>query len=86
MPKKQPQIKNPYTLRSRTFNQIGEPNEWTQKGTGEFTDIETVQRQIRMLKANYPNRTIEIEFIYQGKLCGYDGKETGKTILLQRRP
>jgi hypothetical protein len=37
------------------------------------------------MKANYPNRTIEVEFIYEGQLRGYDGEVTGKNILLKRR-
>lgn len=83
--KKQPTITNPYTLRMRTFNQVGEPNEWINNGTGQFTDIETVQRQIRTLKANYPNRTIEVEFKHLNELRGYDGSVTGKSIILKRR-
>jgi hypothetical protein len=85
MKKTQTKIQNPYTLRMRTFNQVGEPNAWNQKGTGQYTDIETVQKQIRMMKANYPNRTIEVEFVYQGELRGYNGEVTGKNILLKRR-
>ena len=83
--KKQPKISNPYTLRMRTFTQVGQPNGWMQLGTGQYTDIETVQRQIRTMKANYPSRTIEVEFIYEGELRGYDGEITGKNILLKRR-
>ena len=85
MKKTQTKIQDPYTLRMRTFTQVGDPNEWLQKGTGQYTDIETVQRQIRTMKANYPNRTIEVEFIYEGQLRGYDGEVTGKNILLKRR-
>jgi hypothetical protein len=85
MKRQQTKIKDPYTLRMRTFNQIGDPNAWTELGTGEFTDIETVQRYIRARKATYPNRTIEIEFIYRGQLRNYKGEVTGKTIMLQRR-
>lgn len=85
MKKQQTKINDPYTLRMRTFNKIGEPNDWINSGTGQFTDIETVQQQIRMLKSNYPNRTIEIEFRYKGELRGYDGSVTGKSIMLKRR-
>jgi hypothetical protein len=85
MKKTQTKIQDPYTLRMRTFTQVGEPNAWTELGTGEFTDIETIQRYIRARKATYPNRTIEIEFIYQGQLRNYKGEVTGKNILLKRR-
>ena len=83
--KKQTKITNPYSLRMRTFNQLGKPNDWINSGTGQFTDIETVQRQIRTLKANYPNRTLEIEFKHKNELKGYDGSVTGKSMIYKRR-
>lgn len=83
--KKQTRITNPYTLKMRFFDQKGTPREWISQGTGQFMDLETVQKQIRLLKANYPNKTVEIEFKMNGKLLGFDGEETGKTIMYLRR-
>jgi hypothetical protein len=73
-------IKNPFTLKRRFFTKDGKPKEWECEGTGEFTDIETVQRSIHVLKRNHPNHEIEIEFKKDGKLLGFDGKEIGKPI------
>ena len=83
--KQQTRITNPYTLRMRFFDQQGKPREWVKYGTGQFIDLETVQRQIKLMKANYPNKQVEVEFKMGGKLFGFDGKETGTTIMYQRR-
>lgn len=83
--KQQQKIKNPYTLRTRFFDQKGQPREWSMAGTGQFIDIQTVQRQIRLLKANYPNKTVEVEFKMNGKLLGFNGEETGTTMIFKRR-
>lgn len=83
--KAQTKISNPYTLRMRFFDQKGQPREWVNYGKGQFIDLETVQRQIRLLKANYPNKAVEIEFAMSGKLLGFNGEETGKTIMYLRR-
>jgi hypothetical protein len=48
-----------------------------------FISIEIIQSQIRMLAS--VSRKVEIEFIWNGKLCGYDGQETGTTIIYKKR-
>jgi hypothetical protein len=83
--KKQPKISNPYTLKMRVFNQVGEPGKWICNGTGQMIDIATVQRQIRLLKSGYPNKRVEIEFFYDGQLRDYEGNPTGKSIIMDRR-
>ena len=83
---KQRQIfQNPYTLRRRFFTQQGEPKEWQDFGKGDFTDIKTVQRQIMILKSNYINQAVEVEFMLGDKLMDFNGNETGETILYRRR-
>jgi hypothetical protein len=72
-----------YSLRRRFFTQIGKPLQWTDHGHGMFTDLETVQRQIQTLAS--VSRKVEIEFIWMGKKCRYDGKETGETIIYNKR-
>jgi len=69
----------------RFFDQKGQPREWVNQGTGQFTTIELVQRQIRLLKANYPNKTVEVEFKMNGKLLGFNGEEIGTTMIFKRR-
>lgn len=72
-----------YSLRRRFFNQIGEPLAWQDYGQGQFTDLETVQKQIRLL--TQCSRKVEIEFIHNGTLRGYNGEETGKTIIYEKK-
>ena len=72
-----------YSLRRRFFSQIGSPMDWMDYGQGEFINLETVQNQIKMLAS--AGRRVEIEFIRDGKLCGYDGNETCKTIIYEKR-
>lgn len=83
MPKPQPKPNLNYSLRRRFFNEIGEPLEWHCNGQGQFTDLETVQRQIKMLASN--SRKVEIEFIHEGKLKDYQGNEIGKTMIFDKR-
>jgi hypothetical protein len=83
--KKQPKISNPYTLKMRVFNQVGEPGKWFCKGTGQMIDIDTVKSNIRRLAGLYPNNKVEIEFFYDGQLRDYEGNPTGKSIILDRR-
>ena len=84
--KKQHQtFKNPYTLRRRFFTQQGASKDWQDFGKGDFTDIKTVQRQIMMLKSNYINQAVEVEFKMNGKLLGFNGEETGETMVFKRR-
>jgi hypothetical protein len=42
-----------------------------------------VQTQIRVLASVYPNHEKQIEFKWNGKLCDWTGKETGKVIELR---
>lgn len=83
MPKLPKQVKTDYSLRRRFFTKMGEPLEWQDFGCGQWQGIELAQKQINTLAIR--NRKVEIEFIYNGKLCGYDGKETGKTIMYLTR-
>lgn len=78
--KTQPKIKNPFTLRRRFYNQDGTPKDWECKGTGEFTGMETVQKAIKVLKANYPGHRMDIEFIYDGEMRDFNGRVTGTVI------
>lgn len=83
--KKQPTIKNPYYLRMRVMQRNGQWGEWEHKGTGEFTDLETAQRSIRVLMATYPTRAKQIEFKHQGELKDYNGNVTGQPINFEKR-
>jgi hypothetical protein len=83
MPKLPKQVKTDYSLRRRFFTKMGEPLEWQDFGCGQWQGIELAQEQINTLAIR--NRRVEIEFIHEGKLCGYDGKETGKTIIYLTR-
>ena len=85
MAKQQPKIKDPYKLKMRVMGRNGQWEDWKEKGIGEFTDLETAQRSIRLLMALYPNRTKEIEFTYKGELRDYNGNITGQSIILERR-
>lgn len=84
--KRQPQkkIKNPFTLRRRFIGKDGQPGEWENKGTGEFTDIATVQRSIMVLKANYPHKAMDIEFIHDGKFKDFKGNKIDGPIEYRR--
>lgn len=83
MPRLPPKPKPDYSLRRRFFDQIGRPLPWQDYGKGEFTDIDTVQRQIKNLAGT--TRKVEIEFIYKDKLCDIKGNETGETIIYEKR-
>lgn len=83
MPRLPPKSKTNYSLRRRFFNQIGEPLPWQDYGHGFFTDIETVQRQIKNL-ANV-GRKVEIEFVKDGVMRDYQGNEIGRTIIYEKR-
>ena len=78
-----PKSKPDYSLRRRFFTETGQPLDWQDKGEGTFTDLNTVQRQIKMLAGT--TRKVEIEFIRDGTLRGYNGEETGKTIIYEKR-
>lgn len=79
-PKQKP---NEYSLRRRFFHETGYPLDWQDSGKAAFKDLETVQAQIKLL-ANR-GRKVEIEYLHGGKLCGYNGEETGKTIIYETR-
>lgn len=81
---RQTKIQNPFTLRRRFIGKDGKPGEWENKGTGEFTDISTVQRSIMVLKANYPHKAMDIEFIHDGKFKDFNGKEIKGPIEYRR--
>lgn len=83
MPRLPPKPKLNYSLRRRFFDQIGRPLDWQDYGHGEFTNIETVQRQIKMLASN--SRKVEIEFIHEGIMKDYQGNETGQTMIFEKR-
>lgn len=86
MKKTQVKILNPYTLKMRVYSNDGKPGDWFCKGIGQFIDLQTVQRQIRTMKANYPTKTVEFEFMHSGNLLDYNGNITGKPIIFHRRP
>jgi hypothetical protein len=77
------QKKTDYSLKRRFFSETGNPHEWIDFGKGEFTDLETVQSQIKTLASQ--SRKVEIEFIREGKLRDYQGNETGKTMIFDKR-
>ena len=83
--KHQTKITNPYSLRMRVLNNVGEPGKWFCNGVGQMIAIEDVQRQIRALKSAYPNKSVEIEFVYEGELRDYNGKPSGTSIVLERK-
>jgi hypothetical protein len=84
MKKKQPEIKNPFYLNHRFQKNDGQWSEWN-KAIGQFTDIETAQKAIRLLKMTKPNNAMEIEFIHQGKKLDFNGNEINKSIIYQRK-
>jgi hypothetical protein len=77
-----PTSKTNYSIRRRYFTETGQPKEWIDYGFGLF-DLPTVQRQIKTLAS--VSRKVEIELIHEGKLLGFDGKETGKTMIFEKR-
>lgn len=81
MPRLPTQSKLNYSIRRRFFTETGQPLEWQDSGRGVF-DLPTVQSQIKMLCKC--SRKVEIELVYQGKLIGYNGEETGKTIIYEK--
>lgn len=83
MSKQLPKSKPNYSLRRRFFNQIGEPLAWQDYGQGYFTDLETVQRQIKILAS--VGRKVEIEFVKDGILRDYQGNEIGRSIIYDKR-
>lgn len=82
MPRLPPQSKPDYSIRRRFFNEIGQPLDWQDYGHGVF-DLATVQKQIKMLCQC--SRKVEIELVKDEKLLGYNGEETGKTIIYEKR-
>lgn len=76
------QSKPNYSIRRRFFTETGQPLEWQDSGQGVF-DLPTVQNQIKMLCQS--SRKVEIELVKGGKLIGYNGEETGKTIIYEKR-
>ena len=77
-----PRSKTDYSLSIRYRLKDGSWSDWLNKGSGTFQDISIVQKQIRLLASQYQNREKEIRFEYKGKLCGFDGSETGEVIRL----
>lgn len=82
MPRIPTQSKPNYSIRRRFFTETGQPLEWQDSGQGLF-DLETVQKQIKLLAGT--SRKVEIELVKDGKLIGYNGEETGKTIIYEKR-
>jgi len=74
--------KTDYSLSIRYRLKDGQWSEWLNKGSGLFQDILIVQKQIRLIASQYQNREKEIRFEYNGKICGFDGSETGEVIRL----
>ena len=77
-----PRSKTDYSLSIRYRLKDGIWSDWLNKGSGTFQDISIVQKQIRLLASQYQNREKEIRFEDKGKLCGFDGSETGEVIRL----
>lgn len=82
MPRLPSKPKLDYSLRRRFFTETGQPMEWRDYGQGTF-DLDTVQKQIKNLAGT--TRKVEIELVKDGKLLGYNGEETGKTIIYEKR-
>jgi hypothetical protein len=83
MAKHLPITKPDYSLAIRYRKRDGQWSAWMDKGMGKFESIELVQTQIRVLASVYPNHEKQIEFKWNGKLCDWTGKETGKVIELR---
>lgn len=77
-----PKSKPDYSLEIRYRLKNGQWSDWVHKGFGMFQEISIVQKQIRLLASQYQNREKEIKFKHNGKLCGFDGVETGQVIKL----
>ena len=77
-------IKNPYELHSRFMMKNGQWSDWS-KGIGEWFGIETVQKQITMLKRGKQDREMEFSIIKDGKKLDYNGNEIEGTIKFDRR-
>lgn len=82
MAKQPPKPKLNYSLRRRFFTETGQPTDWANYGQGTF-DLATVQKQIKNLAGT--TRKVEIEFIHDGTLRGFDGSITGRTIIYEKR-
>jgi len=80
--KERSKIKNPYSLRIRVKKEDGKYGKWSGYGKGEFFDIKIVQRQMIMLSSSNKKGHSEIEFIKNGVLLDYNGKETQNYIVL----
>jgi hypothetical protein len=77
-------IKNPYELHSRFMMKNGQWSDWS-KGIGQWYGIETVQKQITMLKRGKQDREMEFAIIKDGKNLDYNGNEIEGTIKFDRR-
>lgn len=82
--KKQPTISNPYYLRMRFKKPDGQWGEWVNRGMGEFTDLQTAQRSIRILSAIDTSVDRQVEFKHENSLKDYDGKITGEPITYKK--
>ena len=77
-------IKNPYELHSRFMMKNGQWSDWS-KGIGEWFGIETVQKQITMLKRGKQDREMEFAIFKDGKNLDYNGNKIEGTIKFDRR-
>lgn len=75
-------IKYDYSLSIRWRLNDGSWGNWTDYGQGIFIDIETVQKQIRLLVAGKKYKGKEVRFIWNGNLCDFNGNITGEVIKL----
>ena len=82
MSQRLPKLKLDYSLEIRYRLRDGNWSAWSNKGQGIFTNIELVQRQIRLLASAYQNREKEVKFERNGKLCDFSGNVTNQVITL----
>lgn len=82
MAKQLPKSKLDYSLEIRYRLRDGSWSDWNNKGKGCFTNIELVQRQIRLIAAAYHGREKEVRFEWNGKLCDFSGNVTNQVITL----
>ena len=68
-----------YSLQVRTRLKNGEWGNWTDRGDGEWIDLEHFQNQIKMLIRSY-SRDIQIKAIKDGELINYQGNKTHNAI------